>query len=116
MLVFSSQFYSLWLGKGKVKIDLSLSFWGFLFFCMQMYEGKYIFFLNGISALRIQFWTCIISPFLYIGAALILIKYYHLGVYALFIASIIANINGIILAPVQYYQIVYKNKKGIWIK
>src|SRR6185437_14286788 len=116
MLIFSTQFYSLWLGKGKVKIDFSLSFWGFIFFCMQMYEGKYIFFLNGISALRIQFWTCIISPFLYIAAALILIKYYHFGVYALFVASIIANINGIILAPIQYYQIIYKNRKGIWIK
>jgi len=116
MLIFSTQFYSLWLGKGKVKIDFSLSFWGFIFFCMQMYEGKYIFFLNGISALRIQFWTCIISPFLYIAAALILIKYYHFGVYALFVASIIANINGIILAPIQYFQIIYKNRKGIWIK
>ena len=100
MLIFSTQFYSLWLGKGKVKIDFSLSFWGFLFFCMQMYEGKYIFFLNGISALRIQFWACIISPFLYIAAALLLIKYYHFGVYALFVASIIANINGIVLAPI----------------
>lgn len=116
MLIFSAQFYSLWLGKGKVKIDFSLSFWGFLFFCMQMYEGKYIFFLNGISALRIQFWACIISPFLYIASALILIKYYHFGVYALFVASIIANINGIVLAPIQYYQIIYKNRKGIWVK
>ena len=116
MLIFSGQVYSLWLGKGKVKIDFSLSFWGFLFFCMQMYESKYIFFLNGISALRIQFWACVISPFIYIAAALILIRYYHFGVYGLFIASIIANFNGIVLAPIQYYQVVYKNKKGIWVK
>jgi O-antigen/teichoic acid export membrane protein len=116
MLVFSNQIYSLWLGKGKVKIDFSLSFWGFLFFSMQMYESKYIYFLNGISALRIQFWACVISPFLYIASALILIKYYHFGVYALFVASIIANFNGIVLAPIQYYQIIYRNKKGIWLK
>ncbi|HXS54578.1 MAG TPA: MATE family efflux transporter [Hanamia sp.] len=116
MLVFSNQIYSLWLGKGKVKIDFSLSFWGFLFFSMQMYESKYIYFLNGISALRIQFWACAISPFLYIASALILIKYYHFGVYALFVASIIANFNGIVLAPIQYYQIIYRNKKGVWLK
>ena len=116
MLIFSNKIYDLWLGKGKVDIAFSLSLWGFIFFSMQMFESKYVYFLNGISALKIQFWSCVISPFLYIAAALILIRYYHLGVKALFIASIIANINGIVLAPVQYYQIVYRNKKGIWIK
>ena len=83
-----------WLGKGKVNINFSLSLWGFIFFSMQMYESKYVYFLNGISALRIQFWACIISPFLYIAASLILIKYYHMGVDALFVASVIANFNG----------------------
>ena len=116
MLVFSNNIYNLWLGKGKVNISFSLSLWGFIFFNMQMYEGKYVYFLNGISALRIQFWSCVISPFLYVGAALILIRHYHMGVYALFIASVIANFNGIVLAPIQYYMIVYKNKKGIWLK
>jgi O-antigen/teichoic acid export membrane protein len=116
MLVFSHNIYDLWLGKGKVNISFSLSLWGFIFFNMQMYEGKYVFFLNGISALRIQFWSCVISPFLYIAASLILIKKYHMGVEALFIASVIANFNGIVLAPIQYYMIVYKNKKGIWLK
>lgn len=116
MLFFSGSIYDLWLGKGKVKIDFVLSLWGFLFFNMQMFESKYIYFLNGISALRIQFWACIISPILYVGAALLLIKYYHFGVYALFVASILANFNGILLAPIQYYQVVYKNKKGIWTK
>ena len=116
MLIFSNKIYDLWLGKGKVDIAFSLSLWGFIFFSMQMFESKYIFFLNGISALKIQFWACLVSPFIYIAAALILIRHFHFGVYALFVASIIANFNGIILAPIQYYQVVYKNKKGIWIK
>lgn len=116
MLVFSHKIYDIWLGKNKVNIPFALSLWGFIFFNMQMYEGKYVYFLNGISALRIQFWACVISPFLYIAASLILIKYYHMGVYSLFVASVIANINGIVLAPIQYYMIIYKNKKGIWLK
>ncbi len=116
MLLTSQQIYSLWLGKGTVNISFSLSLWGFLFFSMFMFERKYVFFLNGISALRIQFLACLLSPFIYIGVSLLCIKYFNLGVYALFIASIIANFNGIILAPIQYYQIIYKNKGGIWIK
>jgi hypothetical protein len=47
---------------------------------------------------------------------MILIKYYKMGIYALFVASIIANFNGYILSPLQYYQVIIRNKKGIWVK
>jgi O-antigen/teichoic acid export membrane protein len=116
MLIFSQDIYTLWLGKGKVSISFYLSFWGLAYFAMTMFVAKYVFFLNGINALRIQFIACLISPFIYIGVALLLIHYYGMGTYALFIASIICNFNGIILAPIQYHMIINKNKKGIWAR
>lgn len=116
MLFFSETFYILWLGENTVDISFSLSFWCFAFFVVSMFSGIYVSFLNGISALRLQFWSSLVSPIIYIALALLLIKYYRMGVYSLFIASIIANFNGIILAPIQYYQIIVKNKKGIWIR
>ena len=116
MLIFSQNVYNLWLGKGKVSIGFYLSLWGFLYFNMAIFVAKYVFFLNGINALRIQFIACLISPFIYIGLALLLIKYYQLGVYSLFIASIGANFNGLILAPIQYHMVINKKKKGIWLK
>jgi hypothetical protein len=117
MLIFSNTVYRLWLGEGKVNIAFSLSLWGFLYFNISMFSGKYVNFLNGISALRIQFLSCAISPFLYIAIAILLIRNYHMGVYSLFIASIIANFNGYILAPLQYYQIIIKkSSKAIWYK
>ena len=116
MLFFSQSIYDKWLGKGKVNISFYLSLWGFLYFSMSMFVSKYVFFLNGINALRIQFIACVVSPFVYILVALVLIKYYHLGVYSVFIASIIANFNGLLLAPLQYHQVINRNKKGIWIK
>ena len=116
MLFFSNDIYRLWLGKGKVSINYYLSLWGFLYFNITMFAGKYVYFLNGINALRIQFWASILSPFIYIGAALLLIKYFQMGVYALFIASIVANFNGYILSPLQYHLVINKNKKGIWVK
>jgi len=115
MLVFSSTVYRLWLGKGTVNIAFPLSLWGFLYFNVYLFGSKYVFFLNGISALRIQFISSAISPFLYIGLALLLIKYLQVGIYSLFIASIVANFNAYLLAPLQYYQIIIRNKKGIWI-
>lgn len=116
MLFFSKEVFNLWLGKGTVQIDFWLCFWGFIYFNIYIFGGKYVNFLNGISALRIQFWASIISPFLYVITAIFFIEYYHFGVSSLFIASAIANFNGLILAPLQYYMVVSKNKKGIWIK
>ncbi len=116
MLVSSGTVYRLWLGEGKVHIDFILSLCGFLFFNTSVFGGKYVSFLNGISALRIQFWASVISPFLYILVTLILLKYFHMGVYSLFIAAIIANFNTYIIAPIQYHQIIIRNKRGIWVK
>jgi O-antigen/teichoic acid export membrane protein len=116
MLLFSGAIYRLWLGEGKVNIEFLLSLWGFVFFNISMFGSKYVYFLNSINALKIQFWACILSPFIYIVVSLILINYYHLGIYSLFIASVVANFNSYFLAPLQYNQVINKNKKGIWVK
>jgi O-antigen/teichoic acid export membrane protein len=116
MLLLSDRIYTLWLGKNKVAIDFYLSFWGFISIISTIFGSKYVVFLNGISALKLQFWTSLVSPIVYIVVAYILINYYHMGVYSLFVASIIANLNGIVVAPIQYYQIIIKNKRGIWTK
>lgn len=116
MLIFSDKAYDVWLGKGKVNISFYLSLWGFLFFLSTMIADTYVSFLNGINALRIQFVACIISPIVFIGVAFLLLKYFKMGVYSLFIASIVCNFNGLILAPLQYHMIINKKKKGIWIR
>jgi len=116
MLVSSNFVYRIWLGEGTVDIPFALSLYGFLFFNTSIFGGKYVSFLNGISALRIQFIACVISPFLYILIVIFLIRTLHIGVHALFIASIITNFNTYILAPIQTHQILNKGKKGIWIK
>jgi hypothetical protein len=116
MLIFSGSIYRIWLGEGKVDIAFTLSLFGFIFFNTSMFGGKYVSFLNGISALRIQFIACIISPFLYILLVIVLIRYFKIGVHALYIAAIITNYNTFLLAPIQTHQILNKGKKGIWIK
>lgn len=116
MLIFANNVYDLWLGKGKVLISFNFSIWGFIYFSCAIFSSKYVYFLNGINALRIQFWATVFSPFIYIGVCILLIGYYKLGVYSVFIASIVANFNGYILSPLQYHMIINKNKRGIWVK
>lgn len=115
MLIFSDRVYEIWL-KGNVEIDFVLSFWGFVFVCSFTFASIFVNFLNGINALRIQFWASMLSPLVYIAVALLLINYYGVGVHALFIASLVANFNGIVIAPLQYYLIVFKNKRGLWVR
>jgi len=116
MLLASDYIYNLWLGEDVVNINFSLSLFGLIFFLVSIFGSKYVSFLNGISALRIQFWASIFSPFIYVGLTLLFINYFKMGVYSIFLASVIANFNAIIIAPIQYYMIVVKNKTGIWIK
>ena len=116
MLILSGFIYSLWLGEGTVDISFQLSLWGFFYFSVMMFESKYVSFLNGISALRIQFWASIFSPFLFVGLVLLFINHFKMGVYAIFLASIIANFNGFLIAPLQYYMIIVKKKRGLWIR
>lgn len=116
MLLLSDFIYNLWLGEGVVEINFSLSLFGLIFFLVSIFGSKYVSFLNGISALRIQFWASIFSPLLYVGLTLLFINYFKMGVYSIFLASVIANFNAIVIAPIQYYMIVVKKKTGIWIK
>lgn len=116
MLLLSNFVYDLWLGKGTIHIDFMLSFCGFLYFNFAIFGAKYVKFLNGISALRLQFFSSLVTPILYLVSSLIMIKVFHLGVYSVFISAIFASFNSFILAPIQYSQIIEKNKRGIWAK
>ena len=116
MLFFSKEVYNLWLGKGKIDVSFYLSLFGFIYFVTKVFADTFVSFLNGINALRLQFYACLVSPLIYIAIAMLLIKYYKLGPFSLFIASIACNINGFVLAPLQYHMIVNKKKKGIWIR
>ncbi|QCW98794.1 MATE family efflux transporter [Aggregatimonas sangjinii] len=116
MLFFADDIYDLWLGEETVNIDFLLSLWGLIFFTVSIFGSKYVSFLNGISALRLQFWASVVSPVVYLILTLVFIEYFKMGVYALFVASVVANFNAFILAPIQYHMIINKGKKGIWIR
>lgn len=116
MYLLSQDIYQLWLGKGTVEISNKLSLWGLLYFTTAIFADKYVAFLNGISALRLQFLTSLFSPFLYVFIALFMIHKLHMGVYSLFIAAIASGFNGYLIAPIQYFQIIYRSKRGIWTK
>lgn len=117
MLLFAKPVYNLWLGKNIVYIPFSISFLCYIFFSIGMFASIFVFVINGIGALKIQFVSSIITSLGFIGLSLLLIKFFNLGIEAILISSIISNIFGFVIAPIQYYKIIVKKSDNlIWYK
>jgi O-antigen/teichoic acid export membrane protein len=115
MLYFSTDIYDLWIGPGKVKIPFIVSFWTAAFIVTSLFSGIFVTVINGIGALKIQFYLCFITPLIFISLSYFLINFYSYGLEAILISSVVANVTGIIFIPLQYIQIM-RGKKGVWVK
>ncbi|MDU1906108.1 MAG: oligosaccharide flippase family protein [Dysgonomonas sp.] len=116
MLIASHFVYDIWIGKDIVFIPFVLSLCCLLYFSVNMFGSIFVNILNGIGAIRLQFVFSLFTPVIYIGLCLLFIKQFHLGIYSVFLAAIVSNVNGFIVAPIQYMKIFVQNKKGIWVK
>jgi O-antigen/teichoic acid export membrane protein len=117
MLLLSGKVYDLWIGKDKVHIDFIISLLCFTFFSTGMFASIFVSVINGIGALRIQFFTAIIGSIVFVILSLVLIKVFHFGVKSIIISSILTNVFGYIIAPLQVYKIFYKKSKAsIWYR
>ncbi len=117
MLVLSDKVYELWIGKNIVHVDFIISLLCLIFFSTSMFASIFVSVINGIGALRIQFFTSIFSSIGFFVLSVILIKYFQMGMEAILIASIVTNVFGYIIAPVQFYKIFYKrSESAIWYR
>lgn len=105
MLVLSGISFKFWIRNEQVQIPFTLSFWVFVFSALNVYGATYSCALNGAGALNVQFVACLFSPFIFLLACYVLIGIFKFGVSAIVISSIIANVNGYILAPIQFKRI-----------
>ncbi|WP_439489755.1 lipopolysaccharide biosynthesis protein [Algoriphagus sp.] len=117
MLLFSDQFYDLWLGEGVVEIDFKVSLFSYLFFALGMFASVFVNVINGIGALRVQFYVSIVTAVGFIALSLFFILVLNWGVWSIIFASIISNIYGYLFAPIQLYNILkVRNINSIWFK
>ncbi|MDR7131771.1 O-antigen/teichoic acid export membrane protein [Algoriphagus sp. 4150] len=117
MLLFSNQFYDLWLGKGVVEIDFRISLLCFVFFVLGMFASIFVNVINGIGALRVQFYVSVVTSVGFIALSLVFILVFDWGVWSIILASIISNVYGYLFAPIQLYKIlVVRKTDSIWFK
>ena len=106
MLAFSGPLYHVWVGD-SVTVPFEVSLWVMVFNLAMMFGSIFVNVLNGAGVLKVQTIACVFSPFLFIGLCMFLIRC-GFGVKSILIASIVANFNGLILAPVQCYSYLRK--------
>jgi len=117
MLVVATPIYNLWLGKDVVTVPFNISLLCYIFIITSLFAYIFVFVINGIGALQIQFYSSIFTSIGFVILSMTLIKTFHFGVESILISSIVSNLFGFVIAPIQYYQIIVKrNQNGIWVK
>ncbi len=106
MLVLSQPLYRLWVGDSVI-VPFQVSLWVMVFNLAMMFGSIFVNVLNGAGILRVQAIACIISPFVFLGFCFLFIRM-GWGVKSILIASILANFNGLLFAPVQCWNLLRK--------
>lgn len=117
MLGLSEWVYDFWINSKvdtPVLIPFALSAWMLAYNMVTIWGQVFCLFVNGIGALKIQFFTSMISPILFIAVTITLAKVFGMGMESVLIGSIVANFNGLILAPLQYWMVIHRKRQGIW--
>lgn len=96
--------YDLWVGD-KVSIASQVSLWVMIYCLTQMFGQIFVCVLNGAGHLKVQMWSCIVSPFVFIGVCAMGISL-EWGIISVLIAAIASNFNGILFAPIQSYLLL----------
>ena len=105
MLFAAPTAYDLWIGD-KVSVSFGLSLWNMIYFLVLMFGGIYVSILNGVGLLRVQTIASLISPVVFLVVCYALIQHGY-AVYSVLVAAVVANFNGYLLAPIQFYKHFY---------
>ena len=102
MLFVSPIIYRIWIG-GAVSIDFNISLWTCIFVLTWMFASIFVSFINGSGQVSLQTYVSLVTPILFLLLAYIVVKN-NLPLYYIIIASIVSNIYGVLVAPVQTYR------------
>ncbi len=113
MFLASGIVYSVWVGD-KVNIPLILSFLVFTWIIMNIWNGLYSHFLNGLGKIKIQLYLAIAAAVINVPLAVYLGG--RMGISGILIANIFVISFPIFIYPVQYKKLVNGTALGIWNK
>lgn len=114
MLIIAQPVYKIWMGSTIGHIPFLISLLCMLSASVTMSTNVYVSALCGAGYLKLQMLFCLVSPIVFIALCLLFIKVLHWGVWCILVANLLANVYGVLVAPLQCYQVFYKMKGGLW--
>jgi len=115
MIFISDYFYMVWVGK-EILIPLNLTIFMGIFVLISLWDNIFVYFLNGVSKIKIQLYITICITLLNIPLAIFFAKYLNLGISGVILSTVVCLIPSAILFPIQYYKIINNNASGIFNK
>ncbi|MDB4121816.1 MATE family efflux transporter [Flavobacteriaceae bacterium] len=115
MVVFSNRFYKFWVGD-DVTVPMGLSFLMGVYIIMSTFSLIFTNFINGVGSVKLQLYTATISMIINIPLSIYFAKNLEMGSMGVILATCVSLSYSVILKPMQYYKIINKTARGIWIK
>ncbi len=115
MLACSNWVYRFWVGP-EIYIPFNLSLAWVTFVLIFSFQSIFISFINGVGKLRVQLYVAIVNMLLNIPLSILFAKTLGFGIAGVIMGTTVSAVFGLILGPVQYYKIINKTAKGIWLK
>jgi O-antigen/teichoic acid export membrane protein len=115
MIVFSDLAYRLWVGE-DIEVPFLLSLLAGLFVITVNWNNMFVYFLNGVGKVRLQFYNAIITAIINIPLSIFFAKYLNMGISGVMLSTIVCIIFGSAWAPIQYLKIINNKAEGIWNK
>jgi O-antigen/teichoic acid export membrane protein len=113
MLFASDWVYGIWVGD-KVKISFTMSALVLTWVILNVWNGIFGNFLNGLGKIKLQLYIGISAAIVNVPIAIYLGKL--MGIEGVLLANIIVLSVGVWVYPIQYYKLINKSAKGIWNK
>ena len=115
LLFISPLLYHYWIGD-SLKIPFILSLSMCLYVIIINWGTIFVYFINGVGKIKLQFYISIIAAIVNIPLSVYLAKGLHWGTPGVIIATIVCLSFGPLIAPFQYKKLIKKTAKGIWNK
>jgi Na+-driven multidrug efflux pump len=100
--------YNLWIGK-KILIHWQTSLGVMLYVLSMTFGSIYVNILNGLGQLKTQFNISIVTMILFIPMCYFFAIYLKFGLIGISISLVIANVNGLIAAPIELKKLLKDN-------
>jgi O-antigen/teichoic acid export membrane protein len=113
LLIISPWIYQLWIGK-KVNVPFAISALMGLWVILNIWNGIFSNFLNGVGKIKLQLYFSISTAILNIPLAFIMGK--QLGISGVLFANVLTVSSVAWIGPMQYNKIIKMRATGIWNK